>query len=194
MKRLLLFLSVLLLAGAAHADASLPGDSVYRLAVPLTDQDGHTAPFATRQGTPQLVSMFYGSCTMVCPMIIQTMQATRRAAGEPPAERLALLAVSFDPARDDVEALRRYAATHKLDTRWWTLARTAPQDTRTLAAVLGVQYRQLPDGDFNHSSALLLLDAQGRIVARTRIIGRTDPDFVTAVRKLVANGGSSTGP
>ena len=31
---------------------------------------------------------------------------------------------------------------------------------------------------------LLLLDADGRIVARSNIIGRTDPEFVAAVRKL----------
>ena len=181
MKRLLLLLA-LCLAGTAHAASPLPTDSLYQLAVPLTDQDGHSAPLATRRGTPQIVSMFYTSCTMVCPMIIDTMKATRRAAGEP--TRLHLLAVSFDPARDSVEALRRYAVTHKLDLRWWTLARTAPQDTRTLAALLGVQYRQLPDGDFNHSSELLLLDAEGRIVARSTVIGRTDPQFVAAVRKL----------
>jgi protein SCO1/2 len=181
-KRLLPSLFALLLAGLAHAASPLPSDSLYQLSAPLTDQDGHTAPFAAHRGTPQVVSMFYTSCTMVCPMIIDTMQATRRAAGEPAGLRL--LAVSFDPARDDVGALRRYAAAHKLDLRWWTLARTAPQDTRALAALLGVQYRQLPDGDFNHSSALLLLDREGRIVARTSIIGRTDPEFVAAVRRI----------
>jgi len=182
MKRLLIRLCVLLLAGIAHAAGPVPSDSIYQLTVPLTDQDGHTAPLAARRGTPQIVSMFYSSCTMVCPMIIDTMKATRHAAGEP--AHLGLLAVSFDPARDDVAALRRYAAGHKLDLRWWTLARTAPQGTRTLAALLGVQYRRLPDGDFNHSSELLLLDAEGRIVARSAVIGRTDPQFVAAVRKL----------
>lgn len=185
MKRLLLLLLVLFASAAAHAASPLPSDSLYQLSVPLTDQDGHPAPFAARRGTPQIVSMFYTTCTMVCPMIIDTMKATRRAAGEP--ANLHLLAVSFDPGRDDVDALRRYAAAHKLDLRWWTLARTAPQDTRSLAALLGVQYRKLPDGEFNHSSALLLLDGEGRIVARTNIIGRTDPEFVAAVRK--ATGG-----
>lgn len=185
MKRLLPLLLVLLCAGvahAAHAASPLPADSLYRLAVPLTDQDAHAAPFAARRGTPQIVSMFYTSCTMVCPMIIDTMKATRRAAGAP--ADLHLLAVSFDPERDSVEALRRYAAAHKLDMRWWTLARTAPKDTRSLAALLGVQYRKLPDGEFNHSSVLLLLDGEGRIVARSNTIGRTDPAFVAAVRTL----------
>lgn len=185
MKRLLLTLLALLLAAPVQAASPLPSDSIYQLSVPLTDQDGHVAPLAAGRGTPRIVSMFYTSCTMVCPMIIDTMKATRRAAGEP--ADLHLLAVSFDPERDDVDALRRYAAAHKLDLRWWTLARTAPQDTRSLAALLGVQYHKLPDGEFNHSSALLLLDGDGRIVARTNIIGRTDPEFVAAVRKATGS-------
>jgi len=48
-----------------------------------------------------------------------------------------------------------------------------------------VQYRQLPDGEFNHSSTLILLDADGRIVARTDVIGRLDPQFVAAARELL---------
>ncbi|ODV17339.1 MAG: electron transporter SenC [Rhodanobacter sp. SCN 68-63] len=187
MKRFALLLLGALLSGNALAAPvnvapTLPGDSVYQLAATLTDQDGHAAPWAARRGTPQIVSMFYASCTMVCPMIIDTMQATRRAAGDPAA--LGLLAISFDPARDHTDALRRYAAAHRLDLRWWTLAHATPGDTRSIAALLGVQYRPLPDGDFNHSSVLLLLDADGRIVARSTIIGRTDPAFVAAVRQL----------
>jgi protein SCO1/2 len=182
MNRLPLLLCALLLVAPLHAADTLPGDSVYQLPVTLTDQAGHTAPLASGRGQPQIVSMFYTSCTMVCPMIIETMKATRHAAGDP--AQLHLLAVSFDPARDDVDALARYATKHRLDARWWTLARTAPQDVRPLAALLGVQYRQRPDGDFNHSSVLLLLDADGRVIARSTVIGRTDPDFVAAVRKL----------
>lgn len=187
MKRLLLLGAAWLLAcGSALAAPPLPGDSIYQLDVALTDQDGHTQALAARRGTPQLVTMFYTSCTMVCPMIVDTLKMTRKAAGDPPRDRLGILAVSFDPARDDVPALRRYADAHRLEPGAWTLARTEPARVRELAALLGLQYRQLPDRDFNHSSELLLLDADGRIVARTAIIGRLDPAFVDAVRKAVA--------
>jgi protein SCO1/2 len=180
------FLLALLLAGSAFAATPLPPDSVYQLNVTLTDQDGHAQPFAARRGQVQLVSMIYTSCTMVCPMIVDTMKLTRKAVAEPARDKLALLAVSFDPARDTVDALRHYAAARKLDMRYWTLARTQPKDARSLAALLGLQYRQLPDGDFNHSSELILLDTDGRIAARTSVIGRVDPDFVAAVDKALA--------
>jgi protein SCO1/2 len=51
--------------------------------------------------------------------------------------------------------------------------------------VLGVQYRQLENREFNHSSALVLLDADGRVLARTSTIGEIDPEFVAAVKKAL---------
>jgi protein SCO1/2 len=52
--------------------------------------------------------------------------------------------------------------------------------------LLGLKYKQLPDGHFSHSSELILLDADGRIVARTDVIGRLDPEFVQAIKKTLA--------
>lgn len=187
MKRLLLLCaSLLLICSSAFAGAPLPSDSIYQLDVKLTNQDGQVQTLAARRGRPQLVTMFYTSCTMVCPMIIDTIKMTRKAIDEPARARLDVLAVSFDPTRDNVVALRKYASVRTLDLQHWTLARTAPVDVRRLAALLGLQYRQLPDLDFNHSSELILLDADGRIVARTDVIGRLDPVFVDAARKLLA--------
>ena len=56
-----------------------------------------------------------------------------------------------------------------------------------VAALLGVRYRELADGEFNHSSALVLLDAQGRVVARTERLGPVpDPAFLAAVKSTLA--------
>jgi protein SCO1/2 len=52
--------------------------------------------------------------------------------------------------------------------------------------VLGVRYRALSDGEFNHTTALILLDRDGRILARTEQVGsQPDPEFIAAVRKVV---------
>jgi protein SCO1/2 len=57
---------------------------------------------------------------------------------------------------------------------------------RSVAGVLGVRYRQLADGEFNHTSALVLLDREGRIVTRTeKIRSEVDPEFVAAVRRVL---------
>jgi Uncharacterized protein SCO1/SenC/PrrC, involved in biogenesis of respiratory and photosynthetic systems len=183
MKRLLLFFALLIPFAAAQAAPPLPGDSIYHLKLQLTDQDGHRQLLAERRGRPQLVTMFYASCQMVCPMIIDSMRATRNALTPAERAKIDLLAVSFDPARDSVAALHGYAEKRKLDAPAWTLARVEPAGARQLSGVLGLQYRQLPDGEFNHSSELILLDADGRIVAHTSHIGRLDPVFVEAIRR-----------
>ena len=58
---------------------------------------------------------------------------------------------------------------------------------RAIAGVLQVRYRALADGEFNHTSVLVLLDAEGRVLARSETMGpRPDPEFLAAVRKAVA--------
>ena len=184
MKRLFLLVVGLLLAGGAWAATPLPGDSVYNLSVQLVTQDGQQQMLSARRGRPQLVTMFYTSCQMVCPLIIDSLRLTRNALDPKVRSQVDLLVVSFDPARDDVATLRSYAEKRKLDPRIWTLARAEPAQVRQLSGVLGLQYRQLPDGEFNHSSELILLDVDGRIAARTTVIGKLDPAFVKAVNEL----------
>ena len=169
----------------AHA-ADLPGDSVYHLDVPLVDQDGVGFKFADGHGKPRVVSMFYTSCRYVCPLIIDTLLKTERALPESERGKLEVLLVSIDPDKDTPEALKRVADKRHLDTPRWRLARTDKAHVRRLAAVLGIQYKQLEDREFSHSSALVLLDARGRISARSDRLGEADPEFVAAVGRAIA--------
>ena len=56
---------------------------------------------------------------------------------------------------------------------------------RKIAATLGIQYRLLADGEYNHTTVLVLLDADGRIVGRTKRIGASDPDFIKLVKQTL---------
>lgn len=194
-----LVLALPCIAGAAPTTAvasttPLPRDSLYQAPVRLTAQDGVAFDWRTRRGKPQLVSMFYSSCPYICPLIIDAGKAIERAL--PPAERarLGILLISIDPARDTPAALSALMAKRGLGARTWTLASPAAADVRQVAGLLGVRYRALAGGDFNHTSVLVLLDAQGRIVARSETIGSVpDPEFVAAVRRQTAPRVASAG-
>ena len=200
MKRLLCIAVAVLLASpalsvpsvaapkAAAAKATpLPRDSVYQLAAPLTDQNGRKFDWRARRGSPQVVTMFYTSCQYICPLIIDSGKAIEKSLTPAERARVGLLLISMDPKRDTPAALTVVATKRKLDPARWTLARPAPGDVRSIAGVLGIRYRELADGEFNHTSALVLLDADGRILARTEQIGsRPDPEFVAAVRRAAA--------
>jgi protein SCO1/2 len=82
--------------------------------------------------------------------------------------------------------LKKTASQRSVDESRWRLYRAEPADVRKLAATLGIQYRRLSSGEFNHSTVLILLDAQGRIVARTEKIAVADPEFIRAVQTLAA--------
>lgn len=172
------------IAPAVAADKPLPSSSIYQLAVPLTNQDGKTSSLIDRRGEPLLISMFYTGCQFVCPRIVDALKKTEESLT--PAERshVPVLMVSFDPARDDVAALKAIVEERNLSTPQWTLARTDDRNVRKLAATLGIQYRALPSGDFNHTSVLILLDAEGRVMGKTSTIGEADPQFVKLVKKI----------
>jgi protein SCO1/2 len=168
---------------ALAAAVALPGNSVYRLQAHLMDQDGREFDWDSLRGSPVLVSMFYGSCQMVCPMIFETVHLTLRALSEADRRDLRVLMITFDPARDTVAALKKTALARDCDARW-SLARPDEATARKIAAVLGVQYRRLADGEFNHSTQVALLDREGRISARSGKLGAVDPALVKAVHGL----------
>lgn len=168
----------------AHAVSPWPADSVYALPGSLTDQHGATFDLASLRGSPVLFSMFYTSCEKVCPVIFEAAHATLRALPAQEAGQLRLLMVSFDPEHDSVPVLRRTAEMHDCDDRWH-LARTDAATVRKLAALWGVQYRRLPDGEFNHSSQLGVLDRSGRIAGKTGRLDAADERFLAQVRAAI---------
>ena len=179
---------VIAFVGAAEAanPKPLPTDSVYQLPLKLTDQHARTWDWRTRRGKPQVVAMFYSSCRYICPLIIESGKAVDRALT--PAQRagLGMVYISMDPERDTPAALATLAKERKVSDKRWALASPKPGDVRSVAGVLDVRYRQMSDGEFNHTSALILLDADGRIVARTEQIGsKPDPAFIAAVKALL---------
>lgn len=172
-------------AAAVATRGVLPSDSIYQLAVPLTDQNGNTFRLDSLRGQPMLISMFFTSCQFVCPMLTDALRDTANKLPPAERERLRVVMVTFDPARDSIAVLKKNALAHSLTDAQWTLARTDDASTRKLAAVLNIQYKPLPDGDFNHTTALILIDSEGRIVGRTSKLGGTDPAFVKLVKAAV---------
>ncbi len=182
MKRLLLAL-MLGSSALAIAAAPLPPESVLQPADTFTDQAGKDFRLADRRGHVQLVSMFYTSCTYTCPLMIDSGLGVQHALKPAQRDALRILLVSFDPQRDTPAVLDALAAKRHLDPARWTLARADDSGVRKLAALLGVRYRRIAGGDFNHTSGLILLDVEGRILAKTDQLGAVpDPKFLAAVK------------
>lgn len=183
----LVALAALLTAGTASA--ALPQDSVYRVDAQLTAQDGRAFGFGDSDGHVRLATMFYATCPYVCPLIVDQIKAIEHQLEPGERERLRVLLITLEAEKDTPEVLAEVARKRRIDTGRWTLARPLPADLRKLSAVLGVQYRKLPDGEFNHSSVITLLDAQGRVLAQTsKLGGAPEAEFVAAIKAALASG------
>lgn len=180
-------IGILLLLATVCTDAgntAYPSASLYNLEAALIDQSGKTRTLDMHRGAPVLVTMFYGSCPMACPLLIDTIKATERALPEQERKRLRVLMISIDPQHDTPDALARLASARHLDGARWTLARTDARAVRRIAAALNIQYRELPNGGFNHTSVISLLDAQGTIREQQSTSGSADATLLTTLREL----------
>jgi protein SCO1 len=165
----------------------LPGNSVYQLQASMRDQAGRAVQWRELRGKPRIATMFYTHCPYMCPLIVEAGKGVDSALTPAERSRLGMVMVSLDPKRDTPAALAALVAKRKIDGSRWLLLQPRAQDLRSIAGVLQVRYRALADGEFNHTSVLILLDADGRELARTEKIGpRPDPEFLAAVRKALA--------
>lgn len=165
---------------------ALPADSIYHMQAPLLDQNGGRRTLAATHGHVSFIAMFYSGCSNVCPLIVETLKMTEDALGQTERAELRTSLISLDPAHDTPAKLKVLSKQRHIDESRWALLTTDTPSVRKIAGVLGVQYRQLANGEFNHSSVLILLDRQGRIVARTTRLGALDAEFLAAARKALA--------
>jgi protein SCO1/2 len=188
----LLILLALLGLDAATVRASSPPrapvaveaqPSIYPLALGLHDQDAAPAGLDVFRGHPVVVSMFYGSCPVACPLLVTRIREIEAALPEQARADLRVLLVSFDPEHDTPAALRAIAGRRGLDLGRWKLATGPDDDVRQLAGALGITYHRLPEGGFTHSSVLTVLDRDGRPIARSDDLSDVTP-LVRAVMEV----------
>ncbi|MBB5192763.1 protein SCO1/2 [Silvimonas terrae] len=166
-----------------NAPAVLPGDSVFQVPAPLTDQGGqpfnpaHAAPPAT------LFTVFYGDCQYACPIIVENLKQTVAALSTTERSRLRVVMISLNPGIDTPEKLAQLAQKNALAPGLFSLVVAKDDaDTRLWAAALGVKYRRATNGDINHSTRLVITNRAGVPVAdNSTLAPRPDPDFMQAL-------------
>ncbi len=153
-------------AHALIAAGATTKGSLYDLDLTLETQAGTAVTLPSFAGPPTIISMFYAKCGYACPTLIQDIQNLENALDAAAKAEVRVLLVTFDPEADTPKALSDLVARHGVDARW-TFARAKDDEhTRELAGALGIKYRRLPDGHYNHSTLITLLDRQGTPLAR----------------------------
>lgn len=170
----------------ARAADGVAEDSIYQLSQTFVDQDGKKVSLDHYQGAPTIITMFFGTCPGACPLLISDIRKIEAALDPKVRGKVRVLLVSFDPDRDTPDLLTRLAASHRLDLSRWKLATASDPDARELAAVLGVKFRKLSDGNFNHNSVITVLDGGGSPKWRLEGVVRDTAEPVKVLSGLVS--------
>jgi protein SCO1/2 len=173
-------------APVSAVEGPAPGNSIYQLQVALTDQDGKPLALDAFAGHPVIISMFYSSCTSMCPLLITHLHRVEEALSKEERAELRILLVSLDPERDTPEKLAEVAVAQHVDTTRFRLTRTTAASVQELAAVLNVRYRRLPSGEIAHSSILTVLDRAGVVAARVEDSSTAAAEVVKALSRLMS--------
>ena len=119
------------------------------------------------RGKGVVVYFGYTSCPDICPTTLQTMGTAFRHLSEAEQARLALVFVSVDPERDELERLQDYA---RYFHDHFHAGSASPERVRQMAADWGVQYRRAESPGsamaytVDHSTQAFLVDQSGRMI------------------------------
>ena len=127
-----------------------------------TDDRGQPLALESFRGGPVVVSTFFTSCTVRCPMTVQKLRELDTALGRVGAH-VPFVLVTLDPQTDTPARLGRYKHDHDLPDHWHLLSGTL-RETHALARSLGVN-AAYDDGHIDHDVRIAIFDAKGALMA-----------------------------
>jgi protein SCO1 len=138
------------------------------------------------RGRPQVVVLFFASCTAACPILVHDLQRIEAALPEAARDHAHFTLVTIDTERDTPEALHAFRQSRHLPEARWTLLRGAPDDTLELAALLGVKYKREASGQFAHSNLITLLSDSGEILHQLAGLNQDVKETTARLEKALA--------
>jgi protein SCO1/2 len=137
-------------------------DEHWRVAVSLTDTDGHRVRFSDQRGKAVLVAFGYTHCPDACPTTLARLARVRQLLGAD-ADKLSVLFVTVDPEHDDAPMLGHYVRA--FDPAFVGL-RGDEGETDAAATAFHADYQILDhNGEtlVSHTVETYLIDSQGRM-------------------------------
>ena len=155
---------------SAQATLPLPSESIFYLESRWSDQNGQEMQLRSLRGKAQVIAMIYGRCEGACPRIIEELRQVEKLLDAKSSQEAGFVLVTMDPSVDSSERLRALAQEYGLGPHW-RLLRGSEEQTRELAAALGVKYKKVSETDFAHSNTITVLSSAGIVVHQKQDLG-----------------------
>lgn len=132
----------------------------------LLDRDGRPVSLSRYRGKPLLVSFIYTGCFQVCPTSTRSLQASLQALYQSfGAQHFNVVSIGFNQPADSPQALRAFAAQHRIDEPNWDFLSPPAATVDALTRDFGFSYLATPAG-FDHVLGVSVVDGEGRLYAQ----------------------------
>lgn len=131
--------------------------------VPLVDDLALPTNLRRLGGGPRLLTLAYGHCATVCPVVVSELIAARRAAHR---DELPILVLTLDPWRDTPDRLPTLAKHWGIGRQDRVLSGDTIEVNRALDALGISRSRDLTNGDIGHTRTVFVLSGTGQLVWR----------------------------
>jgi protein SCO1/2 len=155
--------TALLLSNAERENSRL---AVIRTAADftLTTQDGKKLRLSDLRGKVALVSFIFTTCNGTCPATTHRLsRMAEMLAKDRLTDKVHLLSITLDPARDKPAVLRDYMRLYDVDAKHWTFLTGSQKQIAKVLSDWGMWVRPTAGGQLDHPSRVFLLDERGRI-------------------------------
>lgn len=166
-------------------EATNKNNSIYQLTGEWTNQFNEKVTLKQLEGKAQVVAMIFTHCAYACPKMVDNMKAIEKQLPAELKDKVGFVLITFDTERDTPERLKRYAAQKQLNDNW-TLLHGTSNEVRILSMLLQIQYNQLPNGNFNHSNVLTILDKNGAIAKQIEGLDTDTESALETIGQLVS--------
>lgn len=159
--------------------------SLYQLDSLWRDQHKRSWSLSEFSGRNLIVTMVYAGCTTACPMLVEDVKRIYSALSAEEQAVTSMVLVTFDTLNDTPENLKAYAESRDMNKENWHFATGEETDVRTLASLLGVRYRKNPEGGYDHSNVVAVLNPKGELIHRQEGLNQQPEAAVEAIREAL---------
>ncbi len=130
----------------------------------LTTQEGNPFRLSSLRGKVVLVSFVFTTCNGTCPATTHRMVlAAETLARAGLSDKVHLVSITLDPARDKPAVLRDYMRLYDIDAKHWTFLTGSKEEIDKVLSDWGMWVRAAANGQLDHPSRVFLLDRRGRL-------------------------------
>lgn len=158
----IIYLCIALLVMSCHKEKeAVDPESIYNVNSKWENQDGKNVSFSDFDGKVIVTTMIFTSCKTACPRLVEEIRTISEKVGNADPKDIQYVLISIDPETDTPEVMKTYLQTNKLDNNRWTFIRSDEANTRELANLMAVKYKEISPIEFSHSNIISVYSKKG---------------------------------